>query len=143
MIVNKLASTTKGVKRGTDLNIQQVSMIYSQKNHQIFTILLLSQVGAEPTGSDGHPSCDVFYSHESLHSVVITCGPTLFPISTIKNESDVLLDLIAAYYVFSIKYPAAYGILAVLDKYCLNDLSCSGKKKLPTALSAIVKKLKI
>ena len=32
MKVNKLASTTKGVKKGKDLlNIQQVSMIYSQK----------------------------------------------------------------------------------------------------------------
>ena len=103
-------------------------------------MLILSQVGAEPTASDGNPSCDVFYSSESLHSVVITCGAILFPITSIKHESDVLLDLLAAYYVFAIKYPAAYGILAVLDKYCLNDLSRSGKNKMSTAAASFVKK---
>ena len=62
------------------------------------------------------PHAIVFLNEEDINSVIIVAGTDLnFVLNDVKEAWEVILKLIAVYYIFDLQYPAAYGLLNRLN----------------------------
>lgn len=66
-----------------------------------------------------YPHAVIFFSNDTVDSVLILGGGLNFRNVRCSSIWEAILQLIAAYYVFDIQYPACYGVLALVDKYCI------------------------
>ena len=47
----------------------------------------------------------------------------------VDNMSEVLFNILAVYYALFLEYPAAYGVLNVVDRFCLKVVEVSAPQK--------------
>jgi hypothetical protein len=62
----------------------------------------------------------VFFEAVDVHSILIVCG-NVINYKNIKTQTvwQTVLHLLSVFYAFDINYPAIYGILLVIEMYCL------------------------
>ena len=68
-------------------------------------------------------SATVFFQADedtTIHSILIVCG-TAINYKNIKAKSmcETVLSLLSVYYTFDRNYPALYGVLLLVERYCL------------------------
>ena len=63
--------------------------------------------------------------------MIIFCGCNINFTIDVKDEAHSLLYLLAVYYCFDLAYPASYGLMYLIDTYCLDheDEKSSSLKK--------------
>lgn len=79
-----------------------------------------------------------------MHSMIVVCGSGIsIQIDDVTDIFQVVLNLLAAYYVFDLKYPAQYGLLELFDRLLLTEAakltSQPKKKKSRGALTTLTK----
>ena len=75
------------------------------------------------------PHAIVFLNEEDINSVIIVAGTDLnFVLNDVKEAWEVILKLIAVYYIFDLQYPAAYGLLNLVEQYCLRTSAASSNE---------------
>jgi hypothetical protein len=65
-------------------------------------------------------SVTVYFDAADVHSILIVCG-NFINYKNIKTQTmwQTVLYLLSVYYAFDRNYPALYGILLVIERYCL------------------------
>lgn len=78
----------------------------------------------------------IFFDKTTLHSMLIVCGDVMnFKNIAVKSMGEAMFNLLSLYYVFDHNYPAVYGILLLLERYCLCNKGSGvrGKKGDPSS----------
>jgi len=74
-----------------------------------------------PPETSNSPRAIVYFCNKGKSSAtVFLCGGTRFALDQSLEASEIVYGLLSLCYVFDLKYPAAYGILAVIDKIVLH-----------------------
>lgn len=72
----------------------------------------------EPNGVNPHGI--VFFDGPKIHSMLILGGGVLhYKNIRVCSIGDALFNLIAVQFIIRLEYPATYGILDVVDRFCL------------------------
>ncbi|KAI9555004.1 hypothetical protein GHT06_020295 [Daphnia sinensis] len=129
LAVNALCSTSRGVKGAKP-------------------VFVIREVGknVEPDYSGVNSSAIVFFNGNSLHSMLIIVGSSCnvnYKNINVSSVCQVVLNLLSVYYVTDCNYPAMYGVLSLIDRWCLHQEGFQRQKPVQKdsfSMSAFLKK---
>lgn len=121
MEVNKKASTTQGVKNAPALiTIQKVKggCTCGHSSWILYTFFIQIGVDIVPQDVLAMPHCFIFLEGDDVHGMLLVLKTGIaYIVPDVRTVWEALCLLISTYYVFDLQYFAAFGLLAVLDKY--------------------------
>ena len=130
LVANSKSSSTKGCSVPPIIQLKQVKLNI-RLLAQTASISIYLQVGEQITYTKvkAMPHAIVFLNEEDINSVIIVAGTDLnFVLNDVKEAWEVILKLIAVYYIFDLQYPAAYGLLNLVEQYCLRTSAASSNE---------------
>ncbi len=71
--------------------------------------------------------------------MIVACGTGISFSMEVSNVVDALLYLLSVYFVFDVKYPALYGLLYVVDCFCIQTIPPKKKTRVPACWTSFLK----